>query len=177
MGKKSGLADKSAIELRKPKKIGQKGNHSLLTADRIEIVERRYEVVQLRRDGYTIHQISQVLGVTHAVVTKDLRDSLNLTITEHNLTTDQERQIAIERLDNLIRSITPLATEVIHEKVIDGRSGKEIIVTNPPNPAYGALLLQAETRRAKLLALDVPEIKKLEVTGIREYIGINIDEV
>lgn len=143
----------------------------------IAIIERRYKVMELRRDGYTVRDIASIVGCSSTTVTADIKGSLAEVLNEHALTTEEERAIQVERLDNLIRAYTPLATENIYEKVIDGRSGKEIIVASKPDPAFANLILQCETRRAKLLALDVPEQKKLEVTAIREYRGINVDDV
>lgn len=167
------------VALRKPRKSqsGEMTAALVLTASDIEVIERRYEVMKLRRDGYTIMEIAKVVDISPKTVTNDLKDSLNATLKEHSFTTEEERQIAIERLDQLIKVYTPLATEVIHREVIDGRTGRAIVVTEPPNPAYAALLLNIEARRAKLLALDVPETKKLEVSGVREYVGINLDLV
>lgn len=167
-------SDKSLIGL---KSTRTSGAGKVLDVSTLERIERRYQVTSLRRDGYTLRQIAESLNISEATVHYDLVDCLNETIQKYSETTEQSRQLQIERLDQLIQVYTPLATTITRKEVIDGRSGKSVVCIEPPNPIYASLILNIEARRAKLLALDVPEVKKLELTGIREYVGINVEDV
>lgn len=150
---------------------------SILTSRNLRLIERRYRVACLRRDGYNLYEIAQTVGFDIQTVRADLQAMFSMAIKETNETTEENRQLQIERLDNLIKTYTPLATEHLNREVIDRTTGQPVIVIEPPNPMYANLILNIEARRAKLLALDVPEVKKLEITGVREYVGIDVESV
>lgn len=166
------------VKFREIKPHHKKGNFSRHTdAKTIELIERRYQILELRRDGWNHDQIARCLGVSTATVSLDLKEILNNTLIKNAETTEENRSLQIERLDHLLRTYMPFATDSHREIRVDPLTGKEVIVTIPPSAICAALVLNIEARRAKLLALDVPETKKLEVTGVREYIGVDVDKV
>lgn len=175
MAKINRTKTKSVANLRK--RMPSKSNiGKRLSMDAIRVIERRYQVVGLRRDGYSIKEISDTLNISVETARKDLEFLLTHTIKETAETCEENRQIQIERLDLLIKSYTPLATQW-HKEVRVNKDGSECVIECPPNPAYATLILNVEQRRAKLLALDVPETKNINHTGIREYVGVNMEEV
>lgn len=154
------------------------GKRTNLTSTRtLRLIEQRYRVAAMRRDGKSVVEIAQALNMATSTVTERLKECLNLAIKETNETTDETRQIQLERLDLLIKTYIPLATETHNEVIVDRLTGLQVVVQKPPDPVYAALLLRIEERRSKLLALDMPEQKRTEETAIRVYVGINVDQV
>lgn len=129
----------------------------IISAMNIRMQERRYQVVQLRKQGYSVQQIAESLHCSADTVRDDLIKVLKVAVSEYAETTEENRQLQIERLDGLLKKYYPLA-----------ESG---------SLAAAAMVLSIEQRRSKLLALDLPEVKKLDVTGIREYVGVDLNEV
>lgn len=164
------------IALRKNRKVtGRKGE--IVSTRALRIIEQRYQIANLRRDGNTIAEIAKTLNLGIATVRERLVECLNLAIKETNESTDETRQIQLERLDLLIKTYLPLATETHNEIVLDRATGVQMVVQKPPDPVYAALLLRVEERRSKLLALDLPEQKRVEETAIRVYVGIDVSKV
>lgn len=146
-------------------------------AKKFEDNERRYRVTCYKRDGYDNYEIAKEMQISVEQVKHDLRHCIDLAAKEYTQNAEFERQLQLERLDKLIKVNMPLATETNREIRIDKSTGEEVIVITPPNPANASVILAVETRRAKLLALDVPEVRKVEVTGIRQYVGVDMDKV
>lgn len=166
----------SLKEAPKPRK--KPGGHSKLTSTRtLRKVQRMYEVTHLKEQGYSHTEIAEALKLSPMEVGKLLRECLELTISEVAETTEQARQMEIARLDRLVKTYHHYAHDVHTEIRINPMTGMEVLVEMPPDPKYAKLLLDVSTRRSKLLALDVPEVKKIETTGIREYIGVDISKV
>lgn len=163
-------------DFRKAKKVTQEvrlratpdGKGQLLSAKAVTVVERRYQVVEMRRAGVLMEDIARELDVGVDVVAKDLREVLSQAINHTSEGTDECRQLAIDRLDGLLNAYYEVATEPLIAE--DG----QII---PMNMAAAQLVLQIEARRAKLLALDKPEAKGGMETGVREYVGVDMDKV
>jgi hypothetical protein len=120
-------------------------------------LERQYQVLELRKAGHTIKEIADLLKVGTSVIHGDLVEVLNYTLKDLTINAEQDREMQVQRLDGLLQRYYPLA-----------KAG---------NLAAAAMVLQIETRRAKLLSLDVPETKRIEATGIREYVGIALEDV
>lgn len=151
-GKKSGMSPVSDLRM-----AASKGVARVLAAKNVQRIERRYRVVTLRKQGCSTHQIAEMLGMTDGLVRDDIKALLNFTIKEMAETADENRQLQIERLDGLLQQYYPLA--------------------EAGSLSAAAMVLAIETRRSKLLALDIPEVKKLDVSGIREYVGIDVGDV
>ena len=123
----------------------------------VNLLERRYRVWVMRKDGYTLQEIAESLGVSVAAARLDLVAIAKRLVGELAETVEENRQLQIARLDALLKKYQPLAE--------DGKL------------AAAGMVLSIETRRSKLLALDTPETKRLEVSGIREYVGVDLAQV
>lgn len=165
------LRDKNRAKARKAI-----GKGKLLSAKSIKKVELEYKIVCMRRDGYTVQEVADTLRISTSTVRECVKNCLERAITEMNETTEEHRQLQLERLDSLIKANLPYARGFDTE-VVDPKTGALKIIKTPPNPAYAQLILSAESRRAKLLALDIPETKKLDITGVREYYGVDVEKV
>jgi len=153
-------------------------NHTqLLNQAAVQKVENKYQVVTLRRDGYTMREIADILKVSITLVHNALHEVMHETILKYRESSEEARQLQVERLDGLLKIYTPLARG--YEAIVadDKNPGVMRTVQVKPNLEAAKFILDIEARRAKLLALDVPETKKLDVTGIREYVGVDLDEV
>jgi DNA-binding CsgD family transcriptional regulator len=146
-------------DLRKRKAKGdvQTGVQRILSPNSAQALARRYQVFALRKDGYTIREIAETLNLSEESVHRDLKTVMSRLATELAENVEENRTLQIARLDALLKKYQGLA--------------------EGGNLSSASMVLAIETRRSKLLALDVPEQKKLEVTGIREYVGIDLNEV
>jgi DNA-binding CsgD family transcriptional regulator len=146
-------------DLRKRKAKGdvQTGVQRILSPNSAQALARRYQVFALRKDGYTIREIAETLNLSEESVHRDLKTVMSRLATELAENVEENRTLQIARLDALLKKYQGLA--------------------EGGNLSAASMVLAIETRRSKLLALDVPEQKKLEVTGIREYVGIDLNEV
>lgn len=151
------MAKKRIIPVSKLRAATTRAAARMLAAKNIRMMERRYQVVKMRKEGYTTKEIADTLGINVVTVRDDIVRLLKQTITETAETTEENRQLQIERLDGLLKKYYGMA--------------------EMGSLAAAATVLAIEARRAKLLALDVPETKKLDVTGIREYVGIDPNDV
>lgn len=129
----------------------------MLEARNLALLERRYQVWTLRKDGYTYHDIAQTLGISEFVAREDVMTIGKRLTTELSDSVDEDRQLQVDRLNAMLKKFQPQA--------------------EAGNLAAASMVLAIEGRRAKLLALDRPEVKRLDVTGIREYVGVDMDKV
>lgn len=160
----------------KSKNVARPHKNDTTHANLVARIERRYQAIHLRKMGHTVQEIADALKVTPITIREDIREVLRVSIHETAETSEEERQLQVERLDALLKEYLPLC-QLHTEKRVDVTTGKEVLVLTPPNAIYGQLILSIEARRAKLKALDVPETKKLEVSGVRIYPGVDLDEV
>lgn len=169
---------------RKPRK--QTGTGAVLSPHSVRIIQRRHAVITMRRAGHLVEEIASTLSIGVITVREDLQAVLAQAVTETSETAEENRQIEVDRLDSLIKTYTPLAhgfEKLVEDKdnkvrLADGRivNGEKLVYV-PPDIQAAQFLLSLSTRRAKLLALDVPEQKASTETGIREYIGVQIELV
>ena len=164
-----------SVALRKLRPV--RGPGALISTTTVRIVERRFQVVTLRREGYTVQEIADVLGISTTLVRLDIQETLNQTITETAETTEENRQLQIERLDGLIKELIPLTKAQEVDEVNTSLEGGFITRLIPPSIPAALAVASIEAQRAKLLALNVPEVKRLEVSGVREYVGVDVDQV
>lgn len=139
------------------RKSPARGVGRMVSAQSLRDLERRYSVWELRKGGYTLREIAQSLGTTEQRVREDIILIAKRIASDLAETVEESRSLQVERLDAMLKKYQPLA--------------------EAGNLSAASMILQIESRRSKLLALDLPEQKKLEVTGIREYVGVNIDDV
>lgn len=133
------------------------GPGKLLSPQTVRVIESDYQVMIMRRDGHTIQQIAETLGLNQSTVSEKIKKVLSNTIGEMAETTEEHRQLELERYDAIIKTYMPMC--------IAG------------NLAAAAVILQVSQQRRKLLSLDIPEVKRLEVTAIREYVGVDLEQV
>jgi hypothetical protein len=162
--------------MRRERKNRGKGG-ALTSPKAVRKIERQYQVMKLRRDGYTAVEIAATVGCAVDTVMLDIRACLNRSLNELKETTEEVREIQLQRLDSFVKTYMPLALDTHKEVRVDMATGEEIIVETPPNPTYAALLLRVEERRARLLALDIPEQKRQEESAVRVYVGIDMSKV
>lgn len=143
----------------------------------IKVIERRRKVILLRAQGWDYEAIAHAIESTVRTVRSDVIECLGIAATELLLTSENERELQKIRLDMLLKTHLTLATDNHVEERIDKNTGTKILISVPPDPAYASIALKVMERQAKLMALDSPEVKKLEVSGIREYLGIDMDKV
>lgn len=164
---------KQPIKLRKR----AKGMNRITSANTIALVERRRNVMALKRAGWDYEDIGNALDLRPETIKEIVVDSLNRSINEFALNTEQERAIQMAQLDELMKINLPAATTEQKKIVIDAVTNQQMVITTPPDPIFTNVALKIMERRSKLLALDQPETKKVEVSGIREYKGIDLDRV
>ena len=78
---------------------------------KIEMIERRYRVIELRKMGYTLREIAWELNASEDTVIRDLREILRVAIKDTCESTEECRQLEIERLDALLKAYYATATE------------------------------------------------------------------
>ena len=174
---KRARAAKKPIDMRSKPAKRVKRKTRITSKRNLEAIERRRKVIIMRRDGWDYEDIANAIGTNVATVRQDVLYCLNMAADEMVESAEQTRELQKARLDALLKPNMKYATESHLEVRRDKNTGKEFIVEVPPDPAYANVVLKIEERRAKLLALDIPEVKKMEVTGIREYIGIDLEKV
>ena len=148
------------------------GAGAMLSMRSLLEIERKYQVVELRKQGLSIREIAEMVQCNMATVRADLVDVLEKAIRETAETTEEERQLQSERLDLLLKEFMPQAQA---SEYVDASTGET--KTIPGSLSAAAMVLAIEQRRAKLKALDVPENKGTDLTGIREYIGVDMDQI
>ncbi len=133
------------------------GPHTVNSVQTLRQIDRRYKVVEMRRQGWSYQDIANALGCTAVTASEDMKEVMGLTMKELSETTDEMRQLEIERYDALLRFYQPLA--------------------EAGNLAAAGLVLSISASRRKLCALDKPEEKNQQETAIRVYVGIDVDAV
>jgi predicted transcriptional regulator len=174
------LKKSKALDLRKDrrKKPNQRAADRRVASPRmVKYIENRRKALNLRAQGWTYNDIGEVLGASAGVISEMVRSALNLSLSDMKESTEEVRELQNTRLDMIVKGHMPFASEITQEIVEDKATGERIVVSRPPRVDSAMTVLKAEERRSKLLALDVPEIKKLEVSGIREYVNIDISQV
>lgn len=179
------------VPLRESKLRKTKGTAVILSPETAQKIVNEWQCFEMRRDGYSYMEISRALEITPGIVRRHLEAAYSRTLNELQETVEEARQLEIERLDALVVTYSKLAhgyKEVVDVPVMNA-AGNPIkdndgnIITMPkevqhaPNMGAASILLSVQARRAKLLALDAPEVKKIEHSGIREYVGVDISQV
>jgi hypothetical protein len=137
---------------------GRAGGVATFTAvETARILTRRYKVMTMRKDGVPLYAIALTLGIGADTVREDIREVLGSTATALNETAEEARNLELVRFDALLSTYQPLA--------------------EAGNLNAAALVLSISDRKRKMLAIDVPEPKEQQETGMRIYVGIDIDGV
>lgn len=147
-----------------------------LQAKKVAQLERRFKVVQLRAKGCSLNEIAEELGIAATTASEDLIAVMEDTVMATNEQVEHVRKLQDMRLDMVVKAHLPFATEIKKTPIKDA-TGRVHIIDMPPSTASAQIVLQTEQRRGKLLGLDVPEIKRMEISGIREYVGVKLEDV
>lgn len=139
-----------------------RGLSKIIDQSAIIILERRYRVLEMRREGMSILEIQESLKGTTTpasvdTIRADIVAVLSMLAKQTNETAEEMRQLISERYDLMLKPSIEMAK----------KGGLAAMGT----------VLAIERDRRKMLALDVPEVKKLDITGIREYVGVNLEDV
>lgn len=163
------------------------GKGKLISREKLIQIERRFKVMEMRRDGYSVHQIATALHVTEPTVSNDIKACM-VTLVEHTtMSAEEHRALDSARVDELIRVLTPMTQprtlDVPNPKYkpdqpVDPNTNPAVITIEVP-PSHTAIgqLTGLLKRRAEMNASDTPEIKQMSITGVREYVGIDVDKV
>jgi DNA-binding CsgD family transcriptional regulator len=154
----------------------QKVSALALNASKVIVLERRFSVMNLRAKGYSLSEISTELGISPQTASQDIIAVMEDTVMATNEQVEHVRKLQDMRLDMIVKSHLPFATEA-HKEVVQTAMGQKVVVERPPSTASAQIVLQTEQRRGKLLGLDVPEVKRMEISGIREYIGVSLEDI
>lgn len=114
-------------------------------AEQAAILERQLKALELRKRGLSYREIGKKLDVDHTTAYKDVMKELKRLARERDDSLDELRQLELERLDDLITALEPMA-----------RVGDPTAVNS---------YIKVMERRAKYLGLDAPEKRDLTSDG------------
>src|SRR5262245_22593296 len=77
--------------------------------------EELYRMICLRRDGYSLPEIAQELGIAEPTISKRLNEVMDKAIEQNMENTERERQLQLLRLDQLVKSYTEMAVKHHYE--------------------------------------------------------------
>ena len=151
-------------------------------AVQVDVALRRAQAVRMRRDGHSWQHIADTLGHgSRAAAYTDVSRALEEARKELRESTDEFRELELQRLDNLERTVRDvLVKQHVHVsasgRVVKGDDGVTIVDDGPTLQAVDRLLKIAE-RRAKLLGID--SAQKLEHSGQVLYAveGVNVEKL
>lgn len=150
-----------------------------LTVTQMRARETENAVWKLKLRGHSNSQIAEALRIDPSTVAKHIKARLTALDEDTEMTVDSFRKVAMRRLEEATQVVMKHLTE---EEVINPLSGAKIIdpKTLKPmvrdNPDMVNPLVKIIERQSKLLGADSPQ--KVEHSGVvREYVGINMDEV
>ena len=132
-------------------------NASIMSPQNARVLERRYKAMCMRKDGLQLHQIAAALDCGLDTVKHDLQEVLGQTATALYENTEEARNLERARYDALFTRYQPLA--------------------EAGDKAAAMIVLQISKELRRMEALDKPEEKRTEETGVRVYVGIDIDAV
>lgn len=142
---------------------------------------RRAQAVKMRREGRPWQEIVDALGYASCGAAHlDVTRALDVARKELALETEQYRELELQRLDDMERSIRTVLdamhVTVSHGRIVRDADGSELVDHDPAMRAVDRLLKIAE-RRSKLLGLDQPV--KHELSGAVTYAieGVNLDKL
>lgn len=147
--------DKLRIVRRKNAK-GQ-GKQQVVSPRALKLLQTRWSIWEMRKDGHSVHDIAKTMEMSEETVRGHIVTIGQRLAKDMSESVEENRSLAIDRLDALLLK---------YQAQAEGG-----------DKAAAALVLSIESRRAKLLALDMPEQRRLEVTGIREYVNVDLDKV
>jgi len=132
-----------------------------------EVLERGTRILELRRDGYSLRQISSILrkeakdagrstrGYSHEQVRTDFQAIIAFTLEEQQETVDEMRVLAAERLESVLQSYMPYVLMEIKPLTSDNEVRMKI--------KAGDVVLKAMREYNELFGIKTPQ--KMEITG------------
>lgn len=124
--------------------------------EKANILERQLLALDLRKSGLTYRAIAAKLGVNHQTAYNDVMAELKRLAELRADSAEELRQLELEKLDKYESSLTHWAEAGSVEAV--------------------KALLKVQERRSKLLGLDAPEKKDVNIKGAKTYIGFTPDD-
>ncbi len=171
---------KKIVALTKLRETKPTGTGRMLAAKAARRIELEFQCFEMRTAGHAIRVIAQTLECDEGTVRNCLESLMTRAATQTNENVEEARQLQMERLDLMLVKYMKLAQGYSEEVDVMDPLSKQMVrkmVTHAPNQGAASLVLAIEARRSKLCALDLPEVKKLEVTGVREYVGVDVNKV
>lgn len=169
------IANLTAIRETKPTGTGK-----MLAAKMARRLELEWEVFEMRKQGHSIQEIAITISEDARTIRNCLEAVMTRAARETNESVEEARQLQMERLDSMLVKYMKLAQGYSEEvEVLDPTTKKMVrkTVVHGPNMGAASLVLAIEARRSKLCALDMPEVKQVNVSGVREYVGVDITQV
>lgn len=138
-----------------------------LDPDSVALTEREIQAVELRKAGYTFHEIAQAVGLEHrSSAMKMVRRALNRWGVER---VDELRLLELSRLDTITRRLWP---QVLGRPEQRDDAGNVIREATPPSQDAIRTYLRISERRAKLLGLDSPEEIMIGLQGRTDEVPV-----
>jgi hypothetical protein len=148
---------RKALPVKALRQQHQPAHEAPLSAHNAIILERRYKAMCMRKDGVPMHKIAEMLGCGTETIKHDLQEVLGQTATALFENTEEARNLERSRYDALFARYQPLA--------------------EAGDKAAAMIVLQISKELRRMEALDKPEERRTEETGVRVYVGIDIDAV
>lgn len=120
------------------------------------ILQRQLLALELRKSGFTYREIGEKLNISHVQAYKDVNEELKRLAELRADSADELRQLELEKLDKLEKNLMHWADAGSVEAT--------------------KALIKIQERRSKLLGLDAPEKKDVNIKGAKTYIGFTPDE-
>lgn len=132
------------------------------TARKYNSAERRVEIAKLRRDGYTLREISSILfqrtgkRTSHTTVWNDLKKNLTELADQRIGYTAEDRELHVLAIDDLLKTWTQRARPVI-EREVDPVTGRvRARVVREANADAADRVLRILAAKAQVLGLNAP---------------------
>jgi hypothetical protein len=153
-------------------------------AKRAEVAARRDRAVRLRIEGQSWQVIADQLGyASRGAACQDVARALDFALKEQKISTDQWRELQLQRLDALRakvwgvverRHVALSGGTVVRD--VDPISGEtSTIVDDGPTLAAVDRLLKIEEREARLRGLDAPVTVDAGIKVRYELVGVDIE--
>lgn len=177
------MAKSSQSRLRNPKRVKDAqatGKGKILAARAARQVEREWTCFEMRKLGHSIHDIAITIKVSDAVVRKCLETVMTRMVKDTNENVEEARQLQMERLDAMLVKYSRMAhgySEIVDVQDPNTKKMVKKEVTHAPNMGAASIVLAIESRRSKLLALDTPEGRAKNESAVRQYVGVDMEQV